>query len=79
MPSFDNSKKQNTFMENKETKLSYSEAIREIEAILDRFNREEFDVDALAAQVKRATELIQLCKKKLKKAEDDVAKVLKEE
>ncbi len=66
-------------MENKETKLSYSEAIREIEAILDRFNREEFDVDALAAQVKRATELIQLCKKKLKKAEDDVAKVLKEE
>ena len=66
-------------MENKETKLSYSEAIREIEAILDRFNREEFDVDALATQVKRATELIQLCKKKLKKAEDDVAKVLKEE
>lgn len=66
-------------MESKETKPTYSEAIREIETILDRFNREEFDVDALAAQVKRATELIRLCKKKLKKAEDDVAKVLKEE
>ena len=36
-------------------------------------------LNALAAQVKRATELIRLCKKKLKKAEDDVAKVLKEE
>ena len=66
-------------MESKETKLNYSEAIREIETILDRFSREEFDVDTLAAQVKRATELIRLCKKKLKKAEDDVAKVLKEE
>lgn len=60
-------------------KASYSDAISEIEAILERFNREEFDVDTLAAQVKRATELIALCREKLRKAEDDVAKVLKEE
>ncbi len=59
-------------------KVSYSEAIAEIEAILDRFNREEFDVDTLAAHVKRATELIAICRTKLRKAEDDVAKVLKE-
>lgn len=59
-------------------KTSYTEAIAEIEAILEKFNNEQFDVDALAAQVKRATELIALCRKKLRKAEDDVAKVLKE-
>ena len=63
----------------KDKKISYSEAISEIEAILERFNREEFDVDVLAAQVKRATELIALCRAKLRKAEDDVAKVLKED
>jgi exodeoxyribonuclease VII small subunit len=62
-------------MEN--NKISYSEAIAEIEAILERFNREEFDVDTLAMHIKRATELIDLCRVKLRKAEDDVAKILK--
>lgn len=62
-----------------EKKINYSEAIAEIEQILDRLGKEEFDVDALAEQVKRATELIKVCKTKLRKAEDDVAKVLKEE
>lgn len=60
-------------------KTGYAEAIAEIETILERFNNEQFDVDALAAQVKRATELIALCRAKLRKAEDDVAKVLKED
>lgn len=59
-------------------KISYSEAISEIETILERFDREEFDVDTLAAHVKRATELITICREKLRKAEDDVAKALKE-
>ena len=59
--------------------MGYAEAIAEVEAILDCFNREEFDVDTLAAQVKRATELIGLCREKLRKAEEDVAKILKEE
>lgn len=58
-------------------KVSYSEAISEIEAILERFNSEEFDVDALAAQVRHATELIAICREKLRKAEDDVAQALK--
>ena len=66
-------------METKKKTLSYSEAVAEIESILARFDNEEFDVDTLAAQVKRATELIRLCKEKLKKAENDVAAVLKEE
>lgn len=58
-------------------KPTYSEAISEIESILDKLNNEDFDVDTLAAEVKRATELIALCKERLRKAEDDVAKVLK--
>lgn len=61
-----------------ETKITYSEAIEEVEKIIEKFNNEKFDVDALAAEVKRATELIDLCKKKLQKAENDVAKVLKQ-
>jgi exodeoxyribonuclease VII small subunit len=62
-----------------EKQITYAEAITEIEAILSKFESEDFDIDTLAAQVKRATELIKLCQSRLKKAEDEVAKVLKEE
>lgn len=48
----------------------------EIEKILARLRSEEMDVDGLAAEVKRATELIASCKARLRKAEEKVNKVL---
>jgi len=57
---------------------SYGEAIAEVEAILARFSGGELDVDTLAAQVKRATELIAWCRARLVKAENDVAEALGE-
>ena len=56
--------------------IAYAEAMAEIERILPRFRSEEMDVDSLAAEVKRATELIGLCKERLRKAESDVKKIL---
>lgn len=56
--------------------LTYTEAMAEIERILDRFRSEEMDVDSLAAEVKRATELIALCRERLRKAETDSSKIL---
>ena len=46
----------------KKKEPAYAEAIAEIEKILARFRSEEMDVDSLAAEVKRATELIASCK-----------------
>ena len=56
--------------------LTYAEAMVEIEKILGRLRSEEMNVDGLAAEVKRATELIASCKARLRKAEADVNKVL---
>ena len=56
--------------------LTYTEAMAEIEKILGRLRSEEMNVDGLAAEVKRATELIASCKARLRKAEADVSKVL---
>ena len=56
--------------------LHYSEASAEIERILARLRSEEMDVDDLAAQVARATELIAQCKKKLLKTEAEVNRIL---
>ena len=60
-------------------KLSYTEAIEEVERILAKMDSRQMDVDALAAEVKRAAELIAQCKKRLYKAEKDVAVVLADE
>lgn len=56
-------------------KLSYTEAIAEIEQILARLRDEQIDVDTLAAEVKRATELIEQCKAQL----TDVERAVKAE
>lgn len=56
--------------------MTYAAAIAEIEKILARLRDEEMDVDSLAAEVKRATELIALCKERLHKAQAEVKKVL---
>ncbi|WP_297450051.1 exodeoxyribonuclease VII small subunit [uncultured Alistipes sp.] len=60
-------------------KITYAQAIEEVERILERFNGEQMDVDELGAQVKRAADLIRLCKEKLRKAEQEAAEALKEE
>ena len=56
--------------------VSYAEAMAEIEQILARLRNDEMDVDSLAAEVKRATELIASCRARLRKAETDVNRIL---
>ncbi len=59
-------------------KLSYVEAMREIDEILARLGGNEVDVDLLARDVKRATELIALCREKLTGVESEVNNILEE-
>jgi exodeoxyribonuclease VII small subunit len=61
------------------TEIGYSEAIRQVEEILEKLNNEELDVDKLADEVKRAAGLIALCREKLRKAEAEVARVIQKE
>lgn len=60
----------------KKQELTYTEAMAEVEQILARFSSRQMDVDTLSAEVKRATELIAQCKKRLTRAEKEVAEVL---
>lgn len=63
-------------MAKKTTAIKYSDAIREIEQILEKFRSEQLDVDTLAQEVKRTTELIAACKSRLKEVEGEVNKIL---
>ena len=58
--------------------ITYSEAIAEIEEIIEKIENDELDLDLLAVNVKRVAELINLCKAKLKATEDEVEKILKD-
>jgi exodeoxyribonuclease VII small subunit len=59
-------------------KLTYSEAVEEIEEILSKIENEELDVDELSDQVKRVSYLIKLCKEKLFKTQHEVEQILDE-
>ena len=56
----------------------YKDSIEELESIVEEIENETVDIDALAAKVKRATFLIKLCRKRLKKTDSEVKNVLKE-
>lgn len=60
----------------KKTEPTYAEAMAEIEKVLARLRSEEMDVDSLASEVKRATELIAACRDRLRKAEGEVNRIL---
>ncbi len=57
---------------------TYQQAIEELEAIVSEIENDEISVDELSEKVKRASQLIVLCKTKLTKTEQEVSKVLEE-
>lgn len=59
-------------------KVTYNEAISEIEGILEKIENEELDVDELAEKVKRVSSLLKMCKDKLLKTNEQVEQILKE-
>jgi len=57
---------------------NYTQAIEELENIVTEIENEDISVDELSAKVKRAAELIRICKAVLYKTEEEVDTVLKE-
>lgn len=55
---------------------SYSEAAEELDRIIEALDRDEIDVDALAAQVGRAAELIRLCRERITRARTEVDEIV---
>ena len=66
-------------MEKSEKVMKYADAIAEIEQILSQLHAESVSVDELEQKVKRATELIELCRERLCSVEKSVGALLAEE
>ncbi|MBI9056601.1 MAG: exodeoxyribonuclease VII small subunit [Labilibaculum sp.] len=59
-------------------KISYRDAISEIEETIASIENGELDVDELSEKVKRVSELLVVCKDKLHNTEKEVEKILNE-
>jgi exodeoxyribonuclease VII small subunit len=58
--------------------FSFNEAVVEIETILHDIESGELDIDKLALEVKRASELIKQCQKKLRTTEEEINSIFKD-
>lgn len=59
--------------------MKYEEALRQLEEIVRKMEDDELDVDSLAEQLKKAQELIKLCKDKLTKTDEEIKKLLEQQ
>ena len=56
--------------------IGYADALAELEAILDEIEDDAVDVDVLAARVKRAAELLRVCRQRITAARDEVSRIV---
>lgn len=57
---------------------NYTEAFSELQTIVSEIENDQISVDELSIKVKRASQLIIICKTKLTTTEEDVKKILEE-
>jgi exodeoxyribonuclease VII small subunit len=58
--------------------FSFNESVTEIEKILKNIETGNLDVDKLSEEVKRASELIRQCQKKLRSTEEEINSIFKD-
>ena len=58
--------------------LKYEEAMATLEQIVARMENNELDLDTMSEQLKKAQRLINLCKDKLTKTDQEIRKILNE-
>ncbi|MBQ8712889.1 MAG: exodeoxyribonuclease VII small subunit [Prevotella sp.] len=63
----------------KKEEIKYEEAFAELQAIVRRMENDELDIDQMTEQLKRAQQLIKLCKDKLTKTDKEIKKILAEQ
>ena len=59
--------------------MKYEEALRQLDQIVQKMEHNEYGIDELAEQLKKAKELIKLCKNQLTKTDEDIKKILEED
>lgn len=59
------------------TETKYEAAIQQLEDIVEKLENNELDIDEMSKQLKKAQQLIKLCKDRLTKTDAEIQKILK--
>jgi exodeoxyribonuclease VII small subunit len=59
-----------------EEQLNYEKALQELQTIVKRMENDELDIDQMGTQLRRAKQLIKLCKDKLTKTDEEIKQIL---
>jgi len=60
-----------------EEKLSYEEALSQLQTIVKKLENKEVKIDELAGTVARANQLVEYCQTKLQQTEVEIQKIVK--
>ena len=55
---------------------NYEQSVAELEAIVKKMESGELEIDMMGTELKKAQQLIKLCKDKLTKTEEEIQKIL---
>lgn len=59
--------------------MKYEEALRQLDEIVRKMENNEYGIDELTTQLKKAKELVRQCKDKLTKTDEEIKKILEED
>ena len=60
-------------------KINYESAVKELEDIVRKMENDQLDIDSLTEQLKRAQQLVKICKDKLTKTDEEIKQILEEQ
>lgn len=58
--------------------MKYENAVHQLEDIVEKLENNELDIDEMTTQLKKAQQLIKLCKDRLTKTDEEIQKILGE-
>ena len=56
--------------------MKYEEAMRQLQEIVRKMENDELDIDQMSDHLKKAQELIKICRDKLTKTDEEIQKLL---
>jgi exodeoxyribonuclease VII small subunit len=62
--------------EDSRPEIGFTDAMKELEAILARVEGEDVDLDRLAEELRRAAELLEVCRAKIRRAALEVTQIV---
>ena len=60
-------------------RINYEEAVKQLEDIVAKMEDGEMDLESMTTQLKKAQELVKLCKDRLTQTDKDIQALLKKE